>query len=393
VNFSAFGKFFPCIPMLHAKSLKLKVKFAEGANKQLVMHNIFSHLKVVELANVLAGPSVGMFFAELGAEVIKIENKQTNGDITRSWKLPSENQLTKKSAYYHSINYGKTSLSLDLTAETDYNQLLELIKQADIVVANYSDAAALRMRLDYTTLSRQNPRLIYAQLYAFADALDKRPAFDVVLQAEAGFLSMSGTQEQAARMPVALIDILAGHQLKEAILIALLEREKTGKGKFVHTSLMHTAIASLANQASNWLNAGYLPKPMGMLHPNIAPYGDLVTSSDGKPIVLAIGTEAQFIALCKVLGLKELADDMRFSTNTARVKHRTALIEAIGNQIGTQPMERWMELFSQYGIPAGRVLNIEEVFEQNFAKEMVLEQEEDGYTAKCVRTVAFSMNH
>ncbi len=353
----------------------------------------FRHLKIVELANVLAGPSVGMFFAELGATVLKIENKQTNGDITRSWKLPTEDPKATLSAYYHSINYGKSTALLDLTQESDYQWLLSQIKDADIVIANYNDRAAQRLKLDYATLSAHNQKLIYAQLYAFADPQDKRPAFDVVLQAEAGFLSMSGNEGAPARMPVALIDLLAGHQLKEAILIALLHREKTGRGSFISTSLMHAAIASLANQAANWLHSGYLPKPMGMQHPNIAPYGDTVTCADQKQIVLAIGTEAQFQAFCTALGQSELALDPRFSTNAQRVRNRTELMTILRQIIATESVDHWMSLLAAHGVPAGRIQNIQEVFEQDFAQEMVLYQTEaDGTVSKRVKTVAFRID-
>lgn len=369
--------------------LPLRINSEPFSMKQ---EQVFQHLKVVELANVLAGPSVGMFFAELGATVLKVENKQTNGDITRSWKLPTEDPQAPLSAYYHSINYGKTSVLLDLTQEADYQWLLDQLLDADIVIANYTDRAAQRLKLDYPTLSAINERLIYAQLYAFADQQDKRPAFDVVLQAEAGFLSMSGMNEAPARMPVALIDILAGHQLKEAVLIALLQREKTGRGSFVSTSLMHTAIASLANQAANWLQGGYLPGPMGMLHPNIAPYGDTVTCADQKPIVLAIGTEAQFREFCTALGQDVLAQDPRFSTNAQRVKNRADLMSALQQVIATEVIDHWMALFAQHGVPAGRIQNIQEVFAQDFAQEMVLQQTEaDGSVSKRVKTVAFRL--
>jgi crotonobetainyl-CoA:carnitine CoA-transferase CaiB-like acyl-CoA transferase len=353
---------------------------------------IFQHLKVIELANVLAGPSVGMFFAELGATVIKIENAHTQGDITRSWKLPTEDANDALSAYYHSINYGKQAHLLDLTQANDLAWVHQQIADADVVVSNFNDRAAQRLQLDYATLSALNPRLIYAQLYAFADQNDRRPAFDVVLQAEAGFLSMSGTADAPARMPVALIDILAGHQLKEAILIAMLQRERTGKGSFVHTSLMETAIASLANQAANWLHSGHLPKPMGMQHPNIAPYGDLVITSDGLPIVLAIGTEGQFGALCKALGLDYLLNDPRFSTNAARVVHRADLVAILNKVSETRPMDDWMRVFAEGGIPAGRINTVKQVFEQPWAQSMVLEQNEaDGSVSRRVKTVAWGI--
>ena len=194
-------------------------------------------LKVIELASVLAGPAVAMFFAELGAEVTKIENKKTNGDITRNWKLPTEDPNASISAYYCAVNWNKKVLFLDLTDKSDRNHLISLIKEADILISNFKLSSAKRMALDYEELSKVNPRLIYAQLTGYGGE-SSRPAFDIVLQAEAGFLFMNGEPGgKPVRMPVALIDLLAAHQLKEGILLALLQRSQTGRGSLVSTSL------------------------------------------------------------------------------------------------------------------------------------------------------------
>jgi crotonobetainyl-CoA:carnitine CoA-transferase CaiB-like acyl-CoA transferase len=335
-----------------------------------------------------------MFFAELGAQVTKIENKNTGGDITRGWKVATEIPENPLSAYYHSINYGKESVLLDLNTPEAIARVHALVRETDIVIANYTDQAAARLQLDYHTLRALNPRIIYAQLYAFADPNDRRPAFDIVLQAEAGILSMSGTPEAPSRMPIAFIDILAGHQLKEAVLIALLQREKTGKGCLITTSLMETAVASLANQAANWIHAGYLPQRMGMQHPNIAPYGDLVeTEFPRQQIVLAVGTEAQFAGLCKVLDRMEWLTDGRFATNIARVQNRASLVEAINLVTKTVPLEVWMSAFAEQGIPAGCIKNLKEVFEEPYAQDMILEQTEaDGSISKRVSTVAWKIH-
>ena len=265
------------------------------------------HIKVVELASVLAGPAVGMFFAELGAEVIKIENKTTGGDVTRSWKLPSEDPAAPASAYYASVNWGKTVWMCDLQHAEDRDRVLQAIDQADVVISNFRPDAAQKLGMSYPQLSARNPRLLFGQITGFGDD-DPLPAFDVVLQAEAGFLYMSGHPGGApAKMPVALIDLLAAHQLKEGLLLALLERSQTGKGSKVSVSLYHAALASLANQATNWLIAGKIPQRMGTLHPNIAPYGELFACKDGGQIVLAVGNDRQFQQLCKTLKLDVLA--------------------------------------------------------------------------------------
>src|ERR1035437_2769189 len=185
----------------------------------LEKNNFFKDLKVVELAGVLAGPSVGLFFAELGAEVIKIENKKTGGDVTRSWKLPEEDKNSDVSAYFLSVNFLKKHLFLDLNAESDYKKCIAQIKNADIVIVNYKKGDDKKLKLDYATLKKINSKLIYASINGFSDT-DERVAYDLILQAESGFMSVNGTPESGPlKMPVALIDIIAAHHLKEAILL------------------------------------------------------------------------------------------------------------------------------------------------------------------------------
>ena len=262
------------------------------------LEGFFQGLRVVELAGVLAGPAVGMFFAELGARVIKIENSRTGGDITRQWKLSAEPEDSSVSAYYCSVNWNKEVRLLDLETREAQVEVHELVAGADLVISNFKPDSARRLRMDADTLRDLNGRLIYAQIDAFGPD-EQRPAFDVVLQAEAGYLYMSGEPGRPpVKMPVALIDLLAAHQLKEAVLVALLQRERSGKGCTVRTSLFESALASLANQATNWLMGGLVPQPIGTQHPNIAPYGDIVHTADGKPLVLAVGTDRQFAALC-----------------------------------------------------------------------------------------------
>jgi len=259
----------------------------------------FSDLKVVEFAGVMAGPAVGMFFAELGATVIKIENKTTDGDMTRGWKNAKEDPNSPISAYFCSINWGKQHLFLDLNDAADQQQALDLASRADLVISNFKPASARRMGVDADTLRSKNPRLIFAQIDAFADPEDERPAFDMVLQAEAGFLFMCGEPDRPpVRIPVAVIDLMAAHQIKEGVLMALLHRERTGEGSVVRVSLMEAAIATLANQAANYLNTGIIPQRMGTAHPNIAPYGDVFTCSDGQLVLIAAGTERHFQRLC-----------------------------------------------------------------------------------------------
>ncbi len=355
-------------------------------------NQIFKDLKVIELASVLAGPAVGLFFAEMGAQVIKIENKTTGGDVTRSWRLPKESKETVWSAYYCSINWNKESHLLNLREVEDRKWVLEMIKDADVVISNFKMSSAQKMGMDYESLKAINPRLIYAHLTSFGPDID-RPAFDVVLQAEAGFLFMNGEPgRDPVKMPVALIDLLAAHQLKEGILVALLQRSQSQQGAYVSTSLLEAAIASLANQASNWLMVGHLPQAMGTMHPNIAPYGDVFYTKDDKALVLAVGTEKQFQVLCKLINLPELMEDKRFVTNHLRVENRTALKALMFPAFALKTREDWMALMTKAGVPAGSIRNMQEVFDLPMAEEMILEEKmPDGSVSKRVKTVAFQV--
>jgi len=348
-------------------------------------------IKVIELANVLAGPQVGMFLAELGAEVIKIENKKTGGDITRQWKLPAEPQDSLYSAYYCSTNWGKTDHLMDLSDLHDQQQVLQWIGEADIVISNFKSGAAERFGMDAHSLRSTFPHLIYAQLYAFGET-DDRLAFDVVLQAETGFLYMTGEPDgPPVKMPVALIDLLAAHQLKEGILLALLHKARTGKGATVKTSLLKAGLASLANQATNWLMAGHIPQRMGSQHPNIAPYGDMFTTQDDKLIVLAAGTDKQFHTLCEILGIPNLAHQAAFATNTQRVAHRAQLIDILQDVIGRLDHDELLSQFHSRGVPAGSVRSMQEVFDIQTAQDMILEEERSGMPTQRLATIAFTI--
>jgi len=359
-----------------------------------MQQQFFKGLKVIELASVLAGPAVGMFFAELGAEVIKIENKKTGGDVTRRWKLPTEDINSKRSAYYASVNWHKKVLMKNLGEEADQSEVLQLIKEADIVISNFKPSSAKKMGMDYESLKLINEKLIYAELTSFGKN-DHSPAFDIVMQAEAGFLFMCGESDRPpVRMPVALIDLMAAHQLKEGILLALLERGKTGKGSFVTTSLLESAISSLANQATNWLIGNHIPQRMGSLHPNIAPYGDVFFTKDKKPLVLAVGTEKQFQLLCDVLGLEKIKKDKRFTINALRVKNRNELKEALMPAIVNFDRDFLLKELKNKGVPAGAIRNMQEVFELPQAENMILEEVDDNNKiTKRVKTIAFEIKN
>lgn len=353
-------------------------------------NHFFKDLRVLELANILAGPSVGMFFAELGAAVTKIENPKTNGDPTRQWKLESEKDKAI-SAYYASVNWGKKVKFIDFETDNGILEIYELVKSSDVIIVNFKKGDDVKFQLDYETLKNINPKIIYAHLDGFGE-FDDKPAFDVVLQAESGFMSMNGNSEnETLKMPVALIDVLAAHQLKEAILIAIINLYKTGKGALIKTSLFESALSSLVNQASNYLMGGEIAKPQGSLHPNIAPYGETFLSADNHKLVLAIGTEKQFKKLCEQLDVVELIKSEKFHTNTQRVKNRTELGEILHEKIKKIKFKDLETKFNAEKIPFGQIKNINEVLTQKNIENFILEEIQENCMTKRMKSISFKI--
>lgn len=332
---------------------------------------MFGDFRVLELASVLAGPSVGQFFAELGADVIKVENLKTGGDVTRTWKGSGE--LTDdRSAYFCSVNWGKKSVAVDLTSQEGVSIVHKLAAKSDIVIASYKPGDAQKLGVSYEQLRAINPALIYGQITGYGSD-NGRVGYDAVIQAESGFMDLNGEKNGLpTKMPVALIDVLAGHQLKEALLVALLKRERSGEGSFVEVSLIQTAISSLTNQATNWLVAHKLPSRQGSLHPNIAPYGETFVTKDEKRVLLAVGSDRQFFDLLHVLKIDPVSFENKFSTNHRRIENRqemyTVLSEAISKLNAT---ELFIEI-NTFKIPAGIIQNVREVFEMKEAEQLMM---------------------
>lgn len=351
----------------------------------------FKGLKIIELAGVLAGPAVGMFFAELGAQVIKIENKHTAGDMTRKWKLPSEDPDQSTSAYFSAVNCYKDYRLKDLSDPEDQKEIHALVEDADVVLTNFKSGSAVKYRMDYATLSELNPKLIYGAITGFISEPEK-VAFDLVLQAETGFMYMNGTEESGpVKMPVALIDVLAAHQLKEGILIALLQKSQTGKGALVTVSLEESALASLANQASNYLMEGFVPQRLGSLHPNIAPYGEIVTTKDHKQLVLAIGTDKQFSHFCAIIDRPDLPSDPAFATNSQRVKHRKKLLSMLIEKTKNIESKALLEACLKAKVPMGQINNMAQVMKNPVAQKMVIQEKIQGSHTKRLSSVAFAI--
>ncbi len=349
---------------------------------------MFSELKVIDISTVLAGPSVGTFFSELGATVIKIESP-FHGDVTRSWKLSSEDPSSKISAYFSSVNYKKRYIKLDFSLEEDHNVLLNLVKDADILLSNFKYGDAEKFKLTDAVLTSLNPRLIHGKISGFGQNSD-RVAYDLILQAETGFMSMNGSEtSDPTKMPVALIDILAAHHLKEGILVALLERTRTGKGKNVSISLYEAAIASLVNQATNYLMGGQIAKRQGSLHPNIAPYGEIFKTKDNQLITFAIGSDTHFVKLCNYLNLSDFTKDARFNMNVNRVKNRKQLYTLLQNEIKEKNCKDILDYMLNNHVPAGKIKTIDEVLEDPNCQHLILTETIEGVETKRIASVLF----
>ncbi|WP_242434710.1 CaiB/BaiF CoA transferase family protein [Hymenobacter amundsenii] len=344
-------------------------------------------LRVLELASVLAGPQVGQFLAELGAEVLKIE--PPSGDVTRTWRTAAEDPAAPVTAYFSSANWGKTSRVLDLTTEAGQIELHALAATTDIVLASYKPGDAEKLGADYPTLAAHNPRLLYGSITGYGPA-SARAGYDAVLQAETGFmhLNAAGPGQPSQKMPVALLDILTAHQLKEALLLALYQRERTGRGALLEVSLHDSALASLANQAASYLVTGQEPRPLGSGHPSIVPYGTVYQAADGTSLLLAVGSDGQFRQLCAVLDRPAWATDARYATNPARVAHRQELEDQLRVRLAELDGPALLHELAQRAVPAGAVRSVGEALAQPAAQPMLLPPT-PTFPHSGLRTVAF----
>jgi len=320
--------------------------------------------------------------------VIKVEHPH-HPDVTRSWKLPKEDKGSSVSAYFSSVNYKKEYVPIDLSSVNGYTDFLNLVKSADILIMNFKPSDYTKFNIEDEILFFHNPRLIIGKINGYGDE-SNRVAYDLILQAESGFMSMNGQADgPPTKMPVALIDVLAGHHLKEAILLALYEREKTNKGKSLSVSLYDVAVSSLANQASNYLMAGHIPQRIGSLHPNIAPYGELFSTADGSTITFAIGSDTHFFKLCNVLELSELPNQDRFKSNQLRIANRVELQKLIEEKTSVLESKPLLQKLESLNVPAGKVRDLKEVFEDETAQQLVREESIDGIKTKRVSSKIF----
>ena len=326
------------------------------------MHLPLKNLKVLDLSRVLAGPFCGMTLGDLGANVIKVE-RPVGGDDTRSWGPPFDDH--GQSAYFLSINRNKLSIALDFRLATDMVLLHALIAQADVVIENYLPSALARFGVNASAKLVEHSRLIWCTISGFGP-LSTRPGYDFVLQAESGWMSITGPEAgPPMRTGVALIDVLAGKDAVTAILAALLHRDTPDANRAIHISLADSAAAALVNVAQNTLVSELDARRWGNAHPNLVPY-QLFAASD-RPFVIAVGTDRQWRAAAKALDLHGLADDHTLFTNAGRIAHRKRLIAAMSERLASQTALHWIERLDMAGVPCGMVRSVREALNGTMA--------------------------
>lgn len=322
-------------------------------------------LKVVELARVLAGPWIGQTLADLGAEVIKVEAPE--GDDTRSWGPPfieRENGAggaETVAAYFCAANRGKSSVVCDFNDAGDLAKLRSLIADADVLIENFKVGGLKKFGLDYETVAKLNPRIIYASVTGFGQTgpRARSPGYDFLIQGMSGIMDLTGDPDgEPQKIGVAWIDILTGLYGVIGVQAALAERERSGRGQQVDLALFDVGVAALANQAMNYLTSGVVPHRLGNAHPNIVPY-QLFPSADGH-LIIACGNDRQFAKLCELLDLAALSGDPDYATNAARVVNRTALCGLISAQTARRPKAWLIDALDRAGVPAGPVNDVGE---------------------------------
>jgi crotonobetainyl-CoA:carnitine CoA-transferase CaiB-like acyl-CoA transferase len=317
-------------------------------------------LKVLELARILAGPWAGQLLADLGAEVIKVE-RPDGGDDTRHWGPPFA--ADGAAAYFHACNRGKKSVAIDLATEEGQARVRALAAEADVLIENFKVGGLARYGLDYPSLSALNPGLLYCSVTGFGQdgPYAPRAGYDFIIQGMGGAMSLTGEPDGAPQKSgIAYADLFTGLYATVAILAALRERDRSGKGAHVDMALLDTQVGVLANQALNWMVSGQVPHRMGNGHANLVPY-QAFRASDGD-VIVAVGNDRQFERLCALLELSELARDERFHTNPARVVNRAALLPLLQDAIGRRQRAQLSGSLEAAGIPTGPINSVDAVF-------------------------------
>ncbi|MDN5419088.1 MAG: CoA transferase [Acinetobacter sp.] len=342
-------------------------------------------IRVLDLSRVLAGPWCGQILADLGAEVIKVERPKL-GDDTRSWGPPwmkdDVGQETREAAYYQSTNRNKLSVAIDIANPEGQALIKALIQETDVVIENYKAGSLKKYGLDYASLSEINPKLVYCSITGFGQngPRAEEPGYDFIIQGMGGLMSITGEKDDLPgggpqKVGVAFSDLSTGLYSTIAIQAALLNRHMTGLGQHIDMALLDVQIATMANQGMNYLLSGKVPVRYGNAHANIVPY-QLFKAAD-REFIIACGNDTQFIQLCRSIGLPELPNDVRFTRNADRVKHRDEVIEILSKHFLSKTADEWVSAIYAAKVPVGVINNLEQAFNepQVIAREMLVEMQ------------------
>lgn len=330
-----------------------------------------SDVKVLDLTRVLAGPYCTMMLADLGAEIIKVE-QPTIGDDSRAFGPYVEGE----SGYFMSINRNKESMTVNLKSPEGKEIIKAMVKEVDVVVENFRPGTMKKLGLDYEVLKEINPRIIYAAStgYGQSGPYSQRPAYDAVVQAMGGIMSITGQADgEPTRVGSSIGDIIAGIMTAIGVLAALHERENSGLGQMVDVAMLDCQVAILENAITRYLYTGDVPKPIGNRHPSIVPFEPFATKSD--PIIVAIGNDRLWVTFCDLLGLNELVDDPRFYNNPQRSDNYLELRPIIAEKMLAKSAEEWQAIFDENGIPSGPINTVDKVLDnpQVIARHMIEE--------------------
>ncbi|MBZ6078235.1 CaiB/BaiF CoA transferase family protein [Microvirga puerhi] len=329
------------------------------------MSGALEGIKVLDLSRVLAGPWASMTLGDLGAEVWKVE-QPGSGDDTRGWAPPS---IEEVSTYFLGANRNKKGLAIDIATPEGRDVIVELAKRADILIENFRPATLRKFRLTYEDLKAINPRLIVCSIsgYGRGHELEERPGYDFIIQAESGFMAITGVQDgEPMRLGVAFIDLISGMNAVQAILAALFMRDRTGQGQWLDISLTDSALFMLANVASGYLNTGKEPARYGNAHPSIVPY-QLFDCADGR-VAVAVGNDEQFRRFCHAIGEAGLASEVRFATNRGRTEHRAELLPLLEERLRSLPVGSLLADLRAAGVPAGELRTVSQAFNSDVAE-------------------------
>ena len=360
------------------------------------MRKILDGVRVLDLTRVLAGPWATQNLADFGAEVIKVE-RPGHGDDTRKWGPPflrdREGRDTADAAYFLACNRGKKSITLDVAKPRGREIARRLALASDVLVENFKVGDLARHGLDYDTLARDNPRLVYCSITGFGQdgPYKDRPGYDFMVQGLGGLMSVTGERDDLPgggpqKVGVAVSDLFTGMYSSSAILAALMHRQKTGEGQHIDMALLDVQVAMLANLSSTYFASGAAPRRMGNAHQNIVPYH--VFRAADEFLIVAVGNDSQFAKFCDVIGRSEWPRDARFATNPERVRHRDLLVGMIAGRLRERPAREWLALLQPAGVPCGPINDLHQVFADPQVRHRGMEVRAPHPAAGEVRMVA-----